>query len=601
MDKYRQLGINVGGKTSGQTKTKCPQCSHTRKKNKNEPCLSVNLDEGVYKCHHCNWSGGINEEKIEYKRPTKERIAKATNPLYEAFEKRSIGKGVVDRNKIASSKDGKLIVFPYIRGGELINLKTRGLEDKEFRQSAGAEPIMFNYDSCIGQKEIIVTEGEFDAMSWEVAGIQSVTSVNQGAPNESDTNVEKKLQCITNCYELFEEAEVIYLGADNDANGRRLNKELARRFGHEKCKTIDYSPYKDANEVLIKEGAEELLRLKNEAEDVRIDGVFSLNDMKKSMMDRYRNGKPRGETTHIDLIDSAWTWKLGEVTVWTGYNGEGKSIFLQYLAIAKAYWDGWKGAWFSPENSPIEDFFDDIIETFVGKSCDKHYENATHYMNEAEYSAAMKFVNGHFISILPDEDFTLENLFEKAEYLVKKQGIRILVIDPYNWVEHIMRPGEREDLYISRFMAKLKSFAVKHNLSIHLVAHQVTPSKTNAGTYPRPSKYTIKGGGTFSDKTDNVNFVWRPEMAIDIMNTEVVFGSQKIKKQKLVGIPQDIMGIDFDRQKNRYIFKGEDPFAAIDKDRLGVQSEIIEEDPFERQPDLPFGNVEELWSQHNND
>jgi twinkle protein len=344
MSKYTELGISIGNKTSGQTKTKCPKCSHTRKKNKNEPCLSVNLDEGVFRCHHCGWKGGINENTMEYKRPTKEKISVAIDPLYQAFKDRGIDRSIVDRNKIASSKDGRLIVFPYIRNGELINLKTRGLNDKEFRQSPGAEPIMFNYDACVGQKEIIVTEGEFDAMSFEVAGFTSVTSVNQGAPNEKDVNIDKKLQCITNCYELFEEVEIIYLGADNDPNGRRLNKELARRFGHGKCKIIDYSPYKDPNEVLIKAGAEELKKMKESAKDVPMEGIFTVSDMKKSMLDRYHNGKPRGSTTHIKEVDAAWTWKSGEVNVWTGYNGEGKSQFLAYLAVAKAYWDGWKGA-----------------------------------------------------------------------------------------------------------------------------------------------------------------------------------------------------------------------------------------------------------------
>jgi twinkle protein len=232
---------------------------------------------------------------------------------------------------------------------------------------------------------------------------------------------------------------------------------------------------------------------------------------------------------------------------------------------------------------------------FVGKSCDKHYENARHYMNEAEYTAAMGFIGDHFFTIQPDKDYTLDNLFDKALYLVKKQGIRILVIDPYNWVEHIMKPGEREDLYISRFMATLKNFAKVNDLSVHLVAHQNTPQKDTTGKYPRPTKYTIKGGGTFSDKTDNVNFVWRPEMAIDIMNTEVVFGSQKIKKQKLVGIPQDIPGIVFDRKTSRYYFNGKDPFDKIDKDRLGVQQEIVEPDPFI----MPLGDEDDDdWLQY---
>jgi len=601
MDKFRELGIDLKGRTSGQIKTLCPNCSHLRKKNSKEPCLSVNIDEGTYNCHHCQaFSGGINDNRPVYKRPDDSRMVSPTSQLFDHFRKRGISREVVQANDISSSDSG-LIVFPYKRRGELINFKVKSFDKKRMMQAPEAEAIMFNYDRCIGEKEIIICEGEEDSMVWEMAGITYHTSVNQGAPNENDTNIDKKLQCVDNCFEMFEAADTIYLGADNDANGRRLNKELARRFGAEKCKIIDYGIYKDANEVLLNEGPKELLRMKKDAKDVPVSGIFNADDMRGSMLDRYRNGKPRGTTTHIKEIDPAWTWKTGEVTTWTGYNNEGKSQFLEYLAIAKAYWDGWKGAWFSPENTPVEDFFDEIIEMFVGKSCDRHYSSSSHYMNQMEYEAGIDFVNKHFFNIMPDLDFTIDNLFDKARYLVKKKGIRILVIDPYNWVEHQMKPGEREDLYISRFMAQLKNFAKVNDLSVHLVAHQTTPSKDQSGKYYKPSKYRIKGGGTFSDKTDNVNFVWRPNLAIDHKDNETIFGSQKIKKQKLVGIPQDIMGITYDLKSSRYLFNGKDPFRAIDEDRLGVQAEI-NDDPFGAiQPNMAFDDEDEpeFWSQIN--
>jgi len=48
--------IDLKGRQSGQFYTTCPACSHTRRKKK-ATCLSVNIDEGVYKCHHCGASG----------------------------------------------------------------------------------------------------------------------------------------------------------------------------------------------------------------------------------------------------------------------------------------------------------------------------------------------------------------------------------------------------------------------------------------------------------------------------------------------------------------------------------------------------------------
>jgi twinkle protein len=90
----------------------------------------------------------------------------------------------------------------------------------------------------------------------------------------------------------------------------------------------------------------------------------------------------------------------------------------------------------------------------------------------------------------------------------------------------------------------------------------------------------IKGGGTFADKADNVLFVWRPNRALDFRCTKVVFGSQKIKKQKLVARPMDIDNIDFDFKTNRYLFSGQTPFKRIDEQRGIYQSkEEFKEDP----------------------
>ena len=53
-----EKGIS-GVSGSGETRTICPECSHTRKKN-SEKCLSVNITEGVWNCHHCGWKGSLS-------------------------------------------------------------------------------------------------------------------------------------------------------------------------------------------------------------------------------------------------------------------------------------------------------------------------------------------------------------------------------------------------------------------------------------------------------------------------------------------------------------------------------------------------------------
>ena len=68
---FESNGIYVSA-TSGQEKTKCPKCSHRRRKS-SDPCLSVSIDEGVWNCHHCGWSGSLNKKPktIERKKKVK--------------------------------------------------------------------------------------------------------------------------------------------------------------------------------------------------------------------------------------------------------------------------------------------------------------------------------------------------------------------------------------------------------------------------------------------------------------------------------------------------------------------------------------------------
>ena len=405
IDKFISLGVEVKSNRTEQ-KVKCPNCVTIGKTNINDTCLSINLSTGLYNCFKCGWKGCVSEKEnrfekmqIVYKLPEKPNITKLSKEALYYFESRGINQSVILKNKIAMSSGGKGIIFPYFRNGQLINYKTRLLHEKKFFQAKEAEPIMYNLDRLQGQKEIIVCEGEFDSLSWEVAGFENHTTVNQGAPNENDNNVDKKLECITNCYDIFENAETIYIAVDTDNNGVRLQKELIRRFGAEKCKIVDFKDCKDANEYLIKYGAFELAQLLKTAIDVRIEGIFTLEDNYTSMLDGFRNGLERGQTTYIDDVDLAWKWRKGEVNVWTGYQNEGKSLFLNQLSLIKAYFDNDKFAIFSPENMPMDDFYNDLIEMLVGKTADKHYGSLQ--MSEVEYLNAASFINSHFYLIYP--------------------------------------------------------------------------------------------------------------------------------------------------------------------------------------------------------
>jgi twinkle protein len=290
------------------------------------------------------------------------------------------------------------------------------------------------------------------------------------------------------------------------------------------------------------------------------------------MLQNFRKGKEAGSKTYVRDMDNIqsggiqnkmWSWKAGEFNLWTGYNNEGKSQFLIFLCVLKAINEGWKFAFFSPENYPPDEFFDDIIHTITGKSTDRAYKNFD--LTEQEYLAAFDLVKDNFFFVYPEKDgipdFRIEQIESVFEFLVWERGVSAVIVDPYIKIRHEMSAGEQEHLYASRFMMDRINFTRKNNVSYHLVMHQTTPRKEKDGNYPPPSLYQIKGGGTFADSTDNTISVWRPNRATDPNDTTVIIKTDKIKKQKLVGVPFEIT-IDFNRKRNRYIGKdGFDYFA----------------------------------------
>ena len=172
MDNHKllsDLGIELRNiKTSG--KTTCPKCSHTRKK-KTDPCLSVNIVDGLYKCHNCGWFGSVkvnsNNEKKSYSIPVFNNRTDLSEKTVKFFQSRCINQDTLNHFKITNSRmyfpalggEHESIDFNYFRKGSLVNVKYRGPK-KSFMLNKGSELIFYNLDAIVGQETVYVVEGE---------------------------------------------------------------------------------------------------------------------------------------------------------------------------------------------------------------------------------------------------------------------------------------------------------------------------------------------------------------------------------------------------------------------------------------------------------
>ncbi len=563
MKTWHQLGIEVGSRTGGSFKTKCPKCGD----GKNSKDLSVNLDDLVFKCHKpsCEWNkGGTLHEKSErqYNRPKEPNHTNLANSVVEWFKGRGIGQETLVKMKVTNGKEWmnsiqvNAIQFNYYRDNKLINIKYRD-SNKNFKLVSGAELILYNLDGIKGKTEITICEGEMDCLSFIEAGITNVVSVPNGA-----TTGKNALEYITNCYSYVDNLTRVNLALDNDEAGKSLRDELARRLGKDICFVVEYPDgLKDANEVLKKFGVEAVRDLVKNAKGLPLEDVMYLDMVRDQMLHEFRNGRKRGTPTYFKSIDPHFSWKRGEVIIMGGIPNHGKTTMILQLMLIKSVAEGAKWGIFSPENFPPTEFYDDLVHTYIGKTTDPFWGDMQ--MTEKEYIKGMDFVRDHFFYVYPEQESpTPEYVNRKFKEMIIKHGIDGCLIDPFNQLDNDMSKFGRDDLYISNFLSLEKRFALKHDVYKIIIAHPSKLQKEKEGGYKAPEAYDLHGGSMWNNKADNILCTHRPNYWTNKKDTLVEFISQKIKKQKLVGIP-GIVCLTFDRISNRYLENNVSPFDLI--------------------------------------
>lgn len=550
------LDVKLGGNT--EQKIVCPRCSASRKKSR-LPCLNVNLDKGTWHCWHCGWSGGLKQG--DYSRPQLLRkvyrkpdyIAQSTglpDKVLAWFDKRGITADVLRRNQIGHGsiyfpqveEERSCILFPYRRNGEVLNIKYRS-GDKMFRMEGGCERVLYGLDD-IGD-EVAIVEGEMDKLSCEVAGWKSCVSVPDGAPAPESKSYESKFDFL-DAAELSRASKYV-IAVDNDAPGLRLREELIRRLGPEKCRIAEWPDgCKDANDVLVTCGADALDERLRAARELPIIGAHTVDDFAEDVQRLYRDGVPKGLSTGWRCIDNLYNVRAGEVTVLTGAPNSGKSEWLDALCVNLAANHGWRFGVFSPEQGSPAEHVIKLAEKRAGKPFNP---GPTPRITSTELDQAQTWLRDHFTWIAPEEP-RLQSILRVARELVLRRGVRGVVLDPWNEIEHARPRDQSETEYVGESLRTIRRFARSHQVHVWVVAHPrslLRDPKTKQ--YPVVGPYEISGSANWHNKPDVCISVWR-ERTGDGRTPEVQVHVQKVRSKYVGHI--GMAKLDWNRVNGRY-------------------------------------------------
>jgi twinkle protein len=495
IDKFNQYNLEEG-KTQGT----CPLCSSDRKpSNRKTKCASYDWERGLGTCHNCNTTFQLHtyqrkgSSKKVYVRPTSEEFMEVNSKAEKWFSSRGISKETLSDLRVGEGKEwmpqtSKLentIKFNYYMGDQLINIKYRDGR-KNFKLFKGAEKIFYNINSIIGYDSCVIVEGEMDVLALHEAGIKNVISVPNGATLNSNN-----LDYLDNCIDYFDDKTKIILAVDADEAGQALRQEFIRRLGAETCYLVDFNGCKDANEYLLESGAEKLRKVINSSTQVPLEGVSTLKDVEEELRDFVINGFKPGFQIGIDNFDKIFSTYTSQFITVTGIPSSGKSDFVDQMVIGYNKNYHWKTAFASPENHPIHMHAHKLMRKVWGTM------PPASEIGSDKWNEVTEHINDNFFFIDMDT-YNLESVLKKGAELVKRKGIKCLVIDPFNKVRSSDGSGD-VNVYTMDYLSKIESFAKKYDVLVIVVAHPVKMPKGKDGKTEEPNMYNIKGGGEWYD------------------------------------------------------------------------------------------------------
>lgn len=448
----------------------------------------------------------------------------------EILEERGLDAEMLTRLGVSDSDrlPGNCIAIPYVLAGVTVNHKYRQIGDqKGFSQDAGAAKCFWNIDvlrdETLEDRPLIITEGEFDAISAMQCGYPRSISVPDGAPSEAigEDDSGAKYSYLRDAADLLKGIKEIILAVDGDGPGVNLLNDLAIRLGRHRCKWVKYPRgCKDLNDALRMYGEKGVSETLKRAEWMRLSGVFRMSDLPP--VPDYK-----AHEIGMEGLDARYRVRMCDFTVVTGVPSHGKTAVVNDIACRLVSRYGWPAAFGSFEQCPQIDHRRNLRRWYSGAPISQ--------LQDQEIRTADDWIDKNFVFVVPDEDeeASLDWVLARLAASVIQYGTKFLVIDPWNELDH-SRPSDMTTTeYVGFAIRQFKKFARKYQIHLMVVAHPAKMRKNEDGSYPIPSLYDI---------SDSAHWYNKPDVGIIVHRTgekDTLIRVAKSRYHDIIGQPGD--------------------------------------------------------------
>ena len=403
-------------------------------------------------------------------------------------------------------------------------------------------------DDSLKDYPLIITEGEIDCLTI-LPWYPKCVSVPNGANTKSipieDERSYSAFEYLNNAIDLLKSVKEIIIATDGDRAGRILLEDLALRLGKPRCRWVMY-PFKksdpserckDLNESFNEWGYNGIQNIIEKAKWYPISGVYTLNELPPlPEPEVYRSGMG-GLDRHLGI-------RLGDFSVVTGIPGHGKSTFVNDLCCRMIVQNDMKIAFASFEQPPQKDHRRNLTRWFAQRK-----DQAVQGLSTSQKTELTeRILNEKIVFIVKEEDETadLDWLLEKMSACVIQHDVDIIVIDPYNEIDHKRDFRQTTTDYIGDSIKKIKRFATRYDVHVMVVAHPTKLSERADGTLPIPTLYSLEVSRHWYNKCDVGMVVHR----ISSDNFSVV-RVVKSRYHDILGTPGEVR-FDFNKDTGRY-------------------------------------------------